>query len=187
MKTLLVICHPRRDSLTAAVADAFAAHAPDIAFERADLYAEGFDPRLGLEDEPDWENPRKRYSLEVRREMARVERNEATVMVFPVWWWSVPAMLKGWIDRVWNNGWAYGGAVYPHRRAWMIGVCGSDAAAFAARGYDTAIRTQLDIGVLDYCGVPERRVELLYGVNDGGAAIERILADAARLGSEFAA
>jgi len=40
--------------------------------------------------------------------MARIERNDAIAMFFPVWWWSMPATLKGWIDRVWNHGWAYG-------------------------------------------------------------------------------
>ena len=48
-------------------------------------------------------------SFEHIREMERIERNQAPVIVFPVWWWSMPAILKGWIDRVWNNGWAYGG------------------------------------------------------------------------------
>jgi NAD(P)H dehydrogenase (quinone) len=51
-------------------------------------------------DEPDWNDPDKIYSEDVQREMQRIERNEATVMVFPVYWWSMPALLKGWIDRV---------------------------------------------------------------------------------------
>jgi NAD(P)H dehydrogenase (quinone) len=54
-------------------------------------------------DEPDWGNPDKVYSSGVIREMERIERNQATVIVFPVWGWSMPAMLKGWIDRVWKN------------------------------------------------------------------------------------
>jgi hypothetical protein len=33
---------------------------------------------------------------DVRREQARVERSDALMLVFPVWWWSFPAMLKGW-------------------------------------------------------------------------------------------
>ena len=33
---------------------------------------------------------------DVRREQARVERTDALMLVFPVWWWSFPAMLKGW-------------------------------------------------------------------------------------------
>ena len=106
MNVLMVLAHPRRNSLTAQAAEAFAsaASAQGHKFEWADLIAEGFDPVLHEADEPDWNDPGKIYSEEVRREMARIERNDATVMVFPVWWWSMPALLKGWIDRVWNNG-----------------------------------------------------------------------------------
>ena len=46
-------------------------------------------------DEPDWGNPDKVYSSGALREMERIERNQATVIVFPVWWWSMPAVLKG--------------------------------------------------------------------------------------------
>jgi len=106
MKTLLVVAHPRQNSLTAGVADIFAAglQKNEHEVEWANLIQEGFDPVLREEDEPDWNNPRKEYSPEVRREMERISRNDATVMIFPVYWWSMPGVLKGWIDRVWNNG-----------------------------------------------------------------------------------
>jgi len=183
--TLIVTCHPRSNSLTAAVATRFMANAPGVDFEIADLYAEGFDPRLGPEDEPDWGDPNKTYSAAVRSEMERVGHNQATVMVFPVWWWSMPAMLKGWIDRVWNHGWAYEPGAYPHRHVWMIGVCGNSQEGFAKRGYDKAIETQLKVGVLEYCGVAEPRLELLYGSIEGEEHVKQILDDAARLGREF--
>ena len=95
MKILVVFCHPRRDSLTGAIADAFVegASAAGHEIEFADLYGENFDPRLGEADEPDWGDQRKVYSPEVLAEMARVERNDALVFAFPVWWWSTPAML----------------------------------------------------------------------------------------------
>ena len=187
MKTLLVLAHPRRNSLTAAVAGIFAAglgkNGHDV--EWANLIQEGFDPVLREEDEPDWDNPRKVYSPEVRHEMERIERNDATVMIFPVYWWSVPGVLKGWIDRVWNNGWAYGDASFPQRRAWMIGIAGNSSSGFVKPGYDKAMSIQLDVGVLDYCGVQERRLELLYGSIEGRSYVDQILIDAERLASEF--
>ena len=187
MKTLLVLAHPRKNSLTAAVADIIAAGLEKNGHEVewANLVEEGFDPILREEDEPDWDNPGKAYSPAVRREMDRIERNDATVMVFPVYWWSVPAVLKGWIDRVWNNGWAYGDASFPQRRVWMIGIAGNSASGFAGKGYDSAMSAQLDLGVLDYCGVQERRFELLYGSIEGESHVERILLDAESLASEF--
>ncbi|CCB66804.1 conserved protein of unknown function [Hyphomicrobium sp. MC1] len=187
MKILLVIAHPRTDSLTHAVAMTFseAATSNGHEIEIADLGAEGFDPVLHEADEPDWSNPDKSYSPEVQSEMARIERNDATVMVFPVWWWSMPALLKGWIDRVWNNGWAYGDKTYPHKRAWMLAIAGSGADTYAKRGYDQAMHTQLDVGILNYCGVAEARLEVLFGAIEGAPGPADILAKARELGGEF--
>ncbi len=188
MKTLLVVAHPRRTSLTFAAAEAFARtiEGRNATVEWADLVREGFDPVLRPTDEPDWNNPAKVYSAQVQAEVARIERNNATVMVFPVWWWSMPAILKGWVDRVWNHGWAYGGRAYPHRRVWMIGIAGTSAEAYRKRGYDDAIRTQLEVGVLEYCGIKDRRVELLYGAIESTEQAESVISDAAALGASWA-
>jgi NAD(P)H dehydrogenase (quinone) len=153
--------------------------------EWADLAREQFDPVLREADEPDWADPAKIYSEEVQREMRRIERNDATVMIFPVFWWSMPALLKGWIDRVWNNGWAYGERKFPQKRVWMIGVAGSTAEAYAGRGYDSAIQTQMNAGILDYCGIQDRRLHLLYGSIEGPTYPEQILSEALALGRAF--
>lgn len=187
MKTLLVVAHPRADSLTAQAAERFAEtlRRNGHEIERADLGAEKFDPVLREDDEPDWDNPDKSYSSAVRSEMARIERNDAVVMVFPIWWWSMPALLKGWIDRVWNLGWAYGPRKIPSRRVWMIGIAGGDFASFRKRGYDKAIEIQLKVGILDYCGVAEPRLEILYGALEGEPEVAALLADIDRIASEF--
>ena len=187
MTALVVECHPRQDSLTMAVAHAFRDAADGVAFEVADLYREGFDPRLGAEDEPDWDDPGKIYSAAAQQEMARVERCAATVMVFPVWWWSTPAMLKGWIDRVFNHGWAYGGNTYPHKDVWMLAIAGNDHNAYVKRRYDDALEIQLKTGVLDYCGVERPRFEVLYGAIESDENVTAILKRASALGKEFAA
>jgi NAD(P)H dehydrogenase (quinone) len=187
MKTLLVLAHPRRNSLSGTVADIFAKVLEQNGHnvEWADLVEEGFDPVMREADEPDWNDSRKRYSPEVQREMERIERNDATLMIFPVYWWSTPAILKGWIDRVWNNGWAYGDRTFPQRRTWMIGIAGNSAGGYAERGYGDAMQTQLNVGILEYCGVAERRVELLYGSIEGQDYVDRILLDAERIAAEF--
>jgi len=187
LKTLLIIAHPRSDSLTGAAVERFAAtiRGNGHEVELADLVAEKFDPVLREVDEPDWDNPDKEYSQEVREEMRRIERNDATVMIFPVWWWSMPAVLKGWIDRVWNYGWAYGAKKFPNRRVWMIGIAGGDFQLFQKRGYDLAINTQLNVGILDYCGVREPRFEVLYGALEGKKQVQELLTRIQDLASEF--
>lgn len=186
-RVLIVLAHPRRGSLTGQVADRFAAVLATAGHtvEHADLVAEGFDPVLREADEPDWNDPDKVYSPAVRREMERIARNDATVMIFPVYWWSLPAVLKGWIDRVWNHGFAYGARGYPHRRVWLIGVGGTRRESFTKRGYDEAMRVALETGILGYCSVEQARFELLCGAIEGAEYPPAILARAEALAREF--
>jgi NAD(P)H dehydrogenase (quinone) len=187
MKILVVVAHGRQSSLTKQVAKAFAEAAREKghAVEVADLVEERFDPVLMPVDEPDWNDENKVYSDAVRSEMARVERNEATVMIFPVWWWSMPAILKGWIDRVWNFGWAYGSRTYPHQRVVMIAIAGNGKEAYEKRDYDKAMKIQLQTGILEYCGVKQGDLEILYGAIEEASAAQQIVASAANLGSRF--
>jgi NAD(P)H dehydrogenase (quinone) len=187
MKVLVVFDHPRRDSFCGAVLDQFVAglakagHAPEI----ADLRAEGFDPRLPVADEPDWDDGDKIYSAEVLGEQARISRNDALAFVFPIWWWSFPATTKGWIDRVWNNGWAYGERKLPHRKALLIGTASGDEAGYQKRGYDEAMRTQLLVGTMNYCGIEDARLEFFYDVMASAETRAELLDRAKELGAAF--
>ena len=187
MKILVVFDHPRRDSFAGAVLDRFvvgltaAGHQTEI----ADLHREGFDPVLPVADEPDWDNSRKVYSQAVLQEQARISRNEALAFVFPVWWWSFPAMTKGWIDRVWNNGWAYGDRKLPHKKALLIGTASGDEAGYRKRDYDGAMRTQLLTGIMHYCGIPEAELHILYDVMASAEVRSGYLAEAETLGKRF--
>jgi NAD(P)H dehydrogenase (quinone) len=186
MKVLVVFDHPRRESFCGAVLDAFVdgLHSAGHVTEIVDLRAEGFDPRLGPEDEPDW-NAEKIFSAEVLAEQARVDRNDAIAFVFPVWWWSVPAPTKGWIDRVWNRGWAYGPNKLRLKKACMLAMCAADAAHCAKRGYDTAMQTQLVTGVLNYCGIEDAGIEFLHGSLDDAATRSGLIDQARRIGLSF--
>lgn len=111
MNVLTVVSHPRTNSLTFAVAGRFIQGLEESGHEAEllDLHRIGFNPVMWEADEPDWSNPTKRYSPEVEAEMERMKRHDALAFVFPVWWFGMPAMLKGYIDRVWNQGFVYGG------------------------------------------------------------------------------
>lgn len=109
MHALIVVSHPDSQSLTHAVANAFAqgvAAAGEHSTEIADIAAEGFDAAFN-------QNDRSAYFLkaplpaDIVREQARIDRADALVLVYPIYWWSFPGQLKGWIDRVFTNGWAY--------------------------------------------------------------------------------
>lgn len=101
MKILLVVCHPDPDSFVFAAAGAAEAglRVAGHAVDRLDLYAEGFDPvmsrteRLAYHTAGANEQP-------VFGHLARLKAADGLLFVYPTWWYGQPAMLKGWLDRV---------------------------------------------------------------------------------------
>ena len=64
--------------------------------EFADLYAEHFDPILTERDLQQFKGVA--MPDDVQREQARIERSDALCLIFPIWWYGPPAMMKGWFD-----------------------------------------------------------------------------------------
>jgi NAD(P)H dehydrogenase (quinone) len=135
--------------------------------EIADLAKEGFDPRFSAADIAAFrlEGP---LPAEVRAEQARIERADALVLVYPVYWWSMPGLLKGWIDRVFTNGWAYDelpdgrlAKRLGHLPVHLVAIGAADLRTYARHGYYGAMRTQIDHGIFDYCGAGVATSELL--------------------------
>ncbi|KOX30820.1 MULTISPECIES: NAD(P)H oxidoreductase [unclassified Streptomyces] len=169
---LLVVAHPRHDSLTAQVAGHLRARIEDAGgtVDLLDLYAERFDPRLTPADEPDSEDREKRYSPEVHAHMDRIAAADEILVVFPVWWFAPPAAVKGWIDRVWNYGFAYGRSrprLAGKRMRW-IGLAGGPAEEYGKTGLGAALDLQLRAGVSEFCGITDASVRLLHGTELSG-------------------
>jgi NAD(P)H dehydrogenase (quinone) len=162
MHALIVIAHPEPLSLTHAVAarigEGLVSANPANTFELADLTAQRFDPCFSKADLA----VHHRLSVppaDVAAEQARIDRADALVLVFPVYWWSMPALLKGWIDRVFSNGWAFDFRPEAplvknlrHLRVHLVGIGGADADTYTRHGYSAAMKTQIDHGIFDYCG-----------------------------------
>ena len=171
MHVLVVVSHPDPGSLThqvaAAVVQGGGSGDGPTRFEIADLAAEGFDPRFTAHDLA-VHRREVPFTADVVAEQARIDRADALVLVYPVYWWSFPALMKGWIDRVFVNGWAYdeapgAGLVKKLGRIdiHLVALGGADLRTYARHGYFGAMRTQIDHGIFDYCGAPVVRHDLL--------------------------
>ncbi|PIM67932.1 NADPH oxidoreductase [Streptomyces sp. JV178] len=167
---LVVVAHHRTDSLTAHTARRAAARleAAGYRVDLLDLHAEGFDPRMNVADQPDWGDREKRYSDEVHAHMRRILDADAVVAVFPVYWQSVPAILKGWIDRVWNYGFAYGRSEprLAGKRILWLGLAGATADDPIVEGMRAVLETNLSEGIASYCGFSHSTVGLLTDAED---------------------
>jgi NAD(P)H dehydrogenase (quinone) len=162
MHALIVVAHPNPKSLThciaARVGEGVSLADPGNTFEIADLAAEAFDPRFTTADLAVL-NRAGPLPADAAAEQARIDRADALVLVYPVYWWSMPGLLKGWIDRVFANGWAYdespdtGLVKKLHRlKVHLIGIGGADERTYVRHGYFDAMKTQIEHGIFDYCG-----------------------------------
>ena len=102
MRVLVVYCHPVPDSFCAALRDAVL---EAISFKGCearliDLYAENFDPVMRCEERRLY-NQRPPADPELKVHVDHLGWAEMIVFVYPTWWYGLPAMLKGWLDRVW--------------------------------------------------------------------------------------
>ncbi|MFE5320671.1 NAD(P)H oxidoreductase [Paenibacillus sp. NPDC056579] len=185
MKVLTVVSHPRVHSLTFSAAAKFTQGLRDAGHETEilDLHRSGFNPVLWEEDEPDYSIERKIYSPEVEAEIERMKNHDALAYIFPIWWYGLPAMLKGYIDRVWNNGFAYGSNTLHHQQILWLGLAAASNEDFAKRQYDKMISHQLNVGMAEYCGVTNSRVEILYNTLDTKQeTFDKLLTQAYHLG-----
>jgi NAD(P)H dehydrogenase (quinone) len=108
MQVLVIYCHPVAESFAAAahavVLQALAADGHDVT--DVDLYAENFDPVMRRQERLDYQNT-ERNIRPVRNYDEQLAKAEAIVLVYPAWWYGMPAMLKGYFDRVWLPGVAF--------------------------------------------------------------------------------
>ncbi|MFC0225593.1 NAD(P)H-dependent oxidoreductase [Serratia aquatilis] len=164
MHALITISHPLQESLTHSVARQVASGLitsdPTHTYEIADIAAEGFDPRFNASDISAF-NKQSSPPDDVLAEQQRIERADALILVFPIYWWSMPALLKGWIDRVFCNGWAYDETTdgelvkkLTHLPVHIVGIGAAQDRTYIQHGFAEAMKAQIDHGIFDFCGAP---------------------------------
>jgi NAD(P)H dehydrogenase (quinone) len=175
---LLVHAHPEPDSFSSAqavaVADQLRSEGIDV--RTIDLTAEDWDPVLAREqlmDRPGYFKPQAEQlravstgtlADPVRTHLEQLQRSDLLVLSFPLWWFSMPAIMKGWIDRVFAMGATFGGehGIFADggmrgRKAMLLLTTGGAQAAFvpdAPDGYGDMDRFLFHIhrGMLEFVG-----------------------------------
>lgn len=185
MKVLLVFAHPEPRSLSAALRDVAieALEAQGHEVRVSDLYADGWKSEVGRTDfsllTPDTRLKVPAASRDgfaagaltedVKAEQEKLLWADALILQFPLWWFTMPAILKGWVDRVYANGLAYGvgehndkrwgdrygEGTFEGKRAMLLVTAGGWEAHFSARGINGPIDDLLfpiNHGVLHFPG-----------------------------------
>ena len=199
MKVLIVYAHPEPKSFNGAMKQAAletleaAGHSVIV----SDLYAMKFDPVAGPDDvtgaprdadvfslakEQTKAHETQSFARSIRAEQEKLTQADFVILQFPIWWFGMPAILKGWADRVFARGFAYmAGRKYDtgHFRgklAMVAATTGTSADTYAPDGIDGDILSVLwpiHNGLLRYCGfdVLEPFVAYMPGRTDAAARV----------------
>ena len=192
MNVLIVYSHPNPKSfnhaLLLAVQDGLksAGHAVKV----RDLYAEPFKATLDAADFGQIMSGTTPPDIKAEQDL--ITWAEGLVFIYPVWWFGLPAALKGWIDRVFLQGFAF--AVTPlglkgllkHKKALVLNTTGGPEGNYdAGNTKEIYIRPMTD-GTLTFCGIPDVRHKTFFAVPYiPQEAREAMLREAEELGKNF--
>jgi NAD(P)H dehydrogenase (quinone) len=193
MNVLLVYAHPEPRSFNGAMRNT-AVETLEQAGHRvtvSDLYGSGFRADGGPWDFTDlqdpsffryqreqvWASEKGGFAPEVAREVERLRAAELIILQFPLWWFSLPAILKGWVERVFVMGFAYRiGHVYEEgplrgKQGMLALTTGSPNATYGQGGRNPGMDRLLfpiHYGILHYVGMDVLPPFVSYGVNRAG-------------------
>lgn len=184
---LVVHAHPEPTSFSTAQALAARESLVELGYsvELIDLYGRQWAPVLDRDEFPPFDGPfkpqREQWNAvkggllasEVQADLEAVFRADLLVLSFPLWWFSLPAILKGWIDRVFVMGGVSGGdvgvfdgAALTGRRAVVLATTGGSADAFTrdgAFGDTDDFLFHIHRGMLEFVGYDALEPVITYG------------------------
>lgn len=189
MKAFIVHAHHEPTSYTAALFQTAQAALREGGHEvrTSDLYAMGFNPVAGMHDFAQPEDratlhfqkeqhhaaETRTFAADVAAEQEKLAWADLVIFQFPLWWFGLPGILKGWCDRVLAYGWAYGrserfdsGGLRGRRALLAISV-GAPEARYqegAIFGAIDRVLYPIQVGILNYVGLEVLPPFLAWGV-----------------------
>lgn len=102
LNVLVILAHPNKDSFNHAVAARTLASLTDAGHDAQllDLYAVGSRAAMSAEERAAYHSDQPVLDPMVAEHIALVRMADALVFIYPTWWSSLPAILKGWLERV---------------------------------------------------------------------------------------
>lgn len=172
MKALILYAHPNPQSFNHAIKEKVesALQAANCEYAVRDLYEMGFDPALKTaEISMGWDSP---VPDEIRQEQDRVRTSDMLIFIYPIWWSDMPAMLKGYFDRVFSYGFAWTmerttfSGLLKGKKAVIVNTLGSHRDEFVSAGLLECMNKTVDAGIFDFCGMQVIEHKYLCGVLD---------------------
>lgn len=159
MKHLVIVAHPYSKSFGKGIADTIEKEVLSNGSEVRvrDLYEIGFDPILKGSDLLNLQTGN--YADDIKTEQEHIKWADIITFVYPVWWAGLPALLKGYVDRVFANGFAFTyGETGPigllkGRKAILISTTGFPSEVYDQIGMHKSMEQTSDEAIFKFCGV----------------------------------
>ncbi len=160
MKNLIVLAHPNKESFNSSIADKIVSELKNKAEEVVlrDLYRLGFDPVYTWEEMGKQRNGHTRD--DILKEQQLVKEADNLIFIYPIWWTSMPAILKGYFDRVFSYGFAYafneqGGvdSLLKGKSVSIINTHGTPKEYYDQSGMSESMKQTTDTGIFGFCGI----------------------------------
>lgn len=159
MKHLIIYAHPNPNSLNHHLKHVLAEHLWDSGHKVKvrDLYQLNFNPVLSIED---LAGQRKGLVADdVKQEQQFITWADSIIFIYLIWWTGLPAILKGYIDRVFSYGFAYRydngiqKGLLSGKQAIIVNTHGKSKNEYNQSGMDKALLLTSDTGIYQYCGL----------------------------------
>jgi NAD(P)H dehydrogenase (quinone) len=159
MKNLIIYAHPNSGSLNhffkQTILETLQESGEEV--EVRDLYEINFNPVLSLNDM----NGQRmgKVAPEIHTEQDFINWADRIIFVYPIWWTGMPAIMKGYIDRVFSYGFAYRydngvqKGLLTGKKTIIVNSHGKSNAEYEASGMDKALALTSDTGIFTYCGL----------------------------------
>lgn len=175
-KALVVHVDPHENTLTAAARDRIAMLLMNEGWEVVirDLYRSGFDPVARAEEISFNSKVVAERPPEIRADQDLVRDADALILIYPLWWKQPPAMMKGWMDRIFTYGFAYefveGSqdslvSLLAGKTVFTINVVASHEGVFKDLGYEEYL-DMADRSLFDFSGIEVLGRHIIYSSTD---------------------
>jgi len=159
LRHLVIAAHPSAKSFNHSVVEAYTAALTERGHRVAcrDLYAMGFNPILSARDMA--AIARGKPARDIRTELNAIRGADVITLISPLWWSGFPAMLKGYVDRVFSAGFAYvieGKHCRPSlsgKKGAIIMTSGASVEELRSSGTLRALNTAYHEGLMEFCGI----------------------------------
>ncbi|MDM5157083.1 NAD(P)H-dependent oxidoreductase [Bacillus sp. DX1.1] len=122
-----------------------------------DLYALNFNPVLATDDFISFSQGNT--PAEIEEEQKHIAWADVITFIYPVWWAGLPAILKGYVDRVFSHGFAYAYSengiekLLSGKKGLLLSTMGNTKEAYTANGMFEAMKKTTDAGIFEFTGI----------------------------------